>query len=89
MIKSSSNKAFVSTAELAKILGISRVAIFKRIKDNKIKAFKVGRNYIIPKDELMIILGTFVSDEKKHEIDRVVKRVIGEYRETLRLLGVE
>ncbi|MBU0578287.1 helix-turn-helix domain-containing protein [Patescibacteria group bacterium] len=38
---------FISTAEAAKILGISRVSVFNKIKSGDIKAVKVGRNYII------------------------------------------
>lgn len=40
-------KDFYTTAELAKILGISRIAVFKRIKNGTIKAQKIGRNFIV------------------------------------------
>lgn len=39
---------YISTAELAKFLGISVVAVFKRIKKGQIKATKIGRSYAIP-----------------------------------------
>lgn len=45
------DKRFLSTAELAKILRISRVAVFKKIKEGKIKAVKVGRNFVIEKEK--------------------------------------
>ncbi|MBU4205048.1 helix-turn-helix domain-containing protein, partial [Patescibacteria group bacterium] len=57
------NKEFLSTAELAKILGISRVAVFKKIKKGKIKAMKVGRSFIIRKKNLTGILPMGISDE--------------------------
>ncbi len=43
---------YISTAELAKFLGISRVAVLKRIQKGKITAIKIGRSYAIPKSTL-------------------------------------
>lgn len=80
---------YISTAELAKLLHVSRIAIFKKIQSGKIKAFKIGRNYVIPMEEVMSAIGTFISSDKKSEIDKVVKRAVKEYGETLRLLGEE
>jgi hypothetical protein len=37
----------------------------------------------------MSAIGTFISTDKKSEIDKVVKRAVKEYGETLRLLGEE
>ncbi len=42
--------------EAAKILDISRIAVFQNIKAGKIKATQVGRNYIISKKELGNVL---------------------------------
>ncbi|MEI7463023.1 MAG: helix-turn-helix domain-containing protein [Candidatus Taylorbacteria bacterium] len=80
---------YISTAELAKLLHVSRIAVFKKIQSGKIKAFKIGRNYVIPIEEVMSAIGTFISTDKKSEIDNVVKRAVKEYGETLRLLGEE
>ena len=80
-------KNFLSTTELAKILGISHVAVYKKIKSGKIKAVKVGRNFIIDKKELGEILGEELTDKQKAEITKAVRKTIKEYRETLRLLG--
>jgi len=82
-------KNFYSTAELAEKLGVSRVAIFKKIKTGKIKADKIGRNYIIPKEEFESILGLFVSADKKREFDADVKKVVKEYKDALDMLGKE
>lgn len=81
------NKEFLSTVELAKILGISRVAVFKKIKKGEIKATKVGRNFVIQRKDLGDILGEVLTEEKKKEIDRAVKKTVKEYSETLKLLG--
>ena len=45
-------KDFYTTAELATLLGISRVAVFKKIKSGSIKAQKVGRNFVIFKKDI-------------------------------------
>ncbi len=82
-------QTFISTSELARLMGVSRQAILKKIKTGNIHAQKVGRNYIIPAEEFASAVGEFVSQKKKEEIERVVKKAVKEYRETLRLLGRE
>lgn len=83
------NTQYLSTSELAKLLHVSRIAVFKKIQAGKIKAFKIGRNYVIPVEEFMNAVGTFISQGKKDEIKEVVKRAVKEYGETLKLLGEE
>jgi len=83
------NKKYLSTAELAKLLKVSRVSIFKKIKTGKIKGFKIGRNYVIPVEEFMTAVGTFIPQEKKDTINKVVKNAVNEYGEALKLLGEE
>jgi len=81
------NKDFFSTAELAKVLGISRVAVFNRIKKGEIKATKIGRSFVIAKKDLENILSTGISDNDKEKINRAVKKTVKEYGETLKMLG--
>jgi excisionase family DNA binding protein len=83
------NKELITTAELAKILGISRITVFKRIKRGQIKAIRVGRNFVIPKDSLPEVLGQVLSKKNKREIETAVKKTVREYGQTLRLLGNE
>ncbi|OGM89123.1 hypothetical protein A2108_01995 [Candidatus Wolfebacteria bacterium GWA1_42_9] len=82
-------KEFLSTTEVAKLLGISRVAVFKKIKSGKIKARKVGRNFVIERKTLPEILGTILSSGRKSEIEKSVRRTVSEYKEALKLLGQE
>ena len=84
------NKEFVSTTELAEILGVSRVTVFNKIKKGEIQATKVGRNFIINRKDLYNVLDTHIlnTDEKK-QIKKAVKKVVSEYGETLKLLGKE
>ena len=81
------DKKFLSTTELAKILGISRIAVYNRIKNGKLKAMRVGHNFVINKKELGSILGKELTNKQKREIGRAVKKTVKEYGETLKLLG--
>lgn len=75
--------------ELAKILGISRVAVFKKVKNGQIKAEKVGRNYIIMDEDITDILQKDLTVQDKTIIRENVKKIWRDYGETLRLLGKE
>lgn len=46
------SKEFYTTKELAELLGISRVAVFNKIKKGDIKAQKMGRNFVIFKKDV-------------------------------------
>jgi len=80
---------FFSTSEAAKILGISRIAVFNRVKKGKLRAIRIGRNWAIPKEELENTLRRPLSDEEKDILQRGVRKVIDEFGETLRRLGKE
>lgn len=79
----------LSTSEVAKILKISRIAVFKKIKNGEINAKKVGRNYIIPREEVLKALGLVIGEKSKAEIDAIVKRGVKEYGEVFKKLGKE
>ena len=83
------NKKYISTVELAGMLGISRISVFNMIKKGKIQAEKIGRNYAISVENIPEIVKSVLSKKEKKEIEDVVKKVIDEYGETLRLLGKE
>ena len=87
-MKNVDNKAYFSTTEAAKILGISRVAVFRRIKSGKLKADRIGRSYVIAREALEII-GEALTGARKKEIDQSMKRILKEYGEALRMLGME
>lgn len=82
-------KDLLSTNEVAKILGVSRVAVFKQIKTGKIKAKKVGRSFVIERKELPQILETALTKSKKRQIEKAVDKTIREYSQVLKLLGQE
>ena len=87
------NKEYFTTNELAKLLGISHVAVYKKIKNKQIKAQKIGRNFIIFKKDIDDVLGDVISDKltekTKEKISLGVDRVVKEYGEVLQKLGKE
>ena len=82
-------KGFYSSTEAARILNISRVAVFRQIKLGKIKAVKIGRNFIISHDAVLEALGKKIGNTKKEEIERAVDRAIKDYGKTFKLLAKE
>ena len=43
------NKEYLTIKELADLLGITRIAVYKKVKKGQIKAVRIGRNFAIPK----------------------------------------
>ncbi len=80
---------YLTTSQLAEILGISRVAVHKKIKSGEIKAKKIGNIYIIPKSYISEIFGRTVSTHWKKIITKAVKKAVKEYGEVLVRLGNE
>lgn len=80
---------FLTTSELAEILGISRIAVQKKIKKGEIKAIRIGRNYAIPASYVSEIFGRTLSTKSKKIIDKAVHKVVKEYGEVLIKLGNE
>ncbi len=80
------NKKYISVKEAAQLMGISRVAVFKKIKKGEIEAQKIGRNYIIDKRSLGSIYQDLTPNQEKR-IKRALKKTIDEYGETLKKLG--
>jgi excisionase family DNA binding protein len=80
---------YITIPQLAKILGISRIAVYKKVKKGQIKAVKIGRSYAIPQKYITNILGKELNEKDKKEIDEAVKKIVKEYGELLKLLGKE
>lgn len=45
-------KNFYTISELAKLLKISRISVFKRVRQGSIRGQKLGRNFIIFKKDI-------------------------------------
>jgi excisionase family DNA binding protein len=80
---------YITIPQLAKMLGISRIAVYKKVKSGQIKATRIGKNYVISDRDITHILGGKLSDKDKRRIDAAVEKVIAEYGELLRMLGKE
>lgn len=78
---------YYSTIETAQILGISRIAVYKKVKSGVISARKIGRNYAVPSQEVEIILGKTLDSSQKRLIKSGVAKTVREYGEALKMLG--
>src|SRR4030042_5531054 len=67
-----SNK-YVTVAELAKMLNISRQAVFKRVKSGEIKAIEKGKSYLIEKDSLSKEILEEIEKKKKEAVNQAMK----------------
>ncbi|HXK36682.1 MAG TPA: helix-turn-helix domain-containing protein [Candidatus Paceibacterota bacterium] len=82
-------KELLSTAEVAQILGISRQAVFKKIKSGEIKAERAGRSFVVRRDDILEIAGRILGEEKKRAIEKSVGKTLTDYGEAIRRLGQE
>jgi excisionase family DNA binding protein len=78
---------YITLPQLAELLGISRIAVFKKVKKNQIKAIRIGKNYAIEKSQVNSILGKELNSEDKLLINNVLNRLIQEQRELFKLLA--
>ena len=81
---------YITTTEAAKLLGISRVALYKRIKKGVLKAKRMGKFYMVPKSEVVFdVTGKPLLKEQKKILEKAIKKTIEEYGEVLKRLGNE
>ena len=79
----------ITVPQLAKLLGVSRIAIYNRVKKGEIPAIRIGRDYVITDQTVANILGKKVSSQEKRRIDDAVNLTVHEYAEVLKLLSKE
>ena len=65
---------FITVAEMAKMLGVTRAAINKQISEKKIPGEKVGRNYLIPKTALPADLQERIRKGQKEATKTVLEK---------------
>jgi excisionase family DNA binding protein len=83
------NERYLTIPELAKLLGVSRIAIYNRVKKGQIPASKIGKTYVITDRTIANILGKEVTRSRKEQIDAAVRKTVQEYGEVLKKLGKE
>jgi excisionase family DNA binding protein len=82
-------KKYLTIPELAKLLGKSRISVYKDVKSGKIAATRIGRNYVISDRNIGSILGNEMTSKDKKRVSLAVKRVVREYGEVLKRLSKE
>jgi excisionase family DNA binding protein len=82
-------KKYITVPELAKALGVSRIAVYKRVKKGQIPAARIGRTYVITDKTVADVLGNRLTDRGRARIDAAVSRAVQEYGEVLKKLGRE
>ena len=80
---------YLTVPQVAKIFGVSRIAIYKQVKSGKIKAVRFGRNYAIPRRTITDPTDRTLSEADKKQLEAAVKRTIKEYGWVLKKLGNE
>ncbi len=68
-------KTFYSTSEVADLFGISRVTVYRWIKNGKIQSFGLGKNLKIPLFEIKRLLQEFgISALSSEDMDDILKK---------------
>jgi excisionase family DNA binding protein len=78
---------YLTIPQLAKMLGISRIAVYRKVKKGQIKAQKIGRSYAIPQGAIIRVIP--LSTREIRRLDAAIRKAFKEYGETFRLLGQE
>ena len=81
----SAGRKYLSIPEAAKQLHISRIALYHQVRQGKIKAIRIGRNYAIEASTLV----RYLAGAESRVIEAAVVRTIKEYGEVLRRLKDE
>jgi excisionase family DNA binding protein len=74
---------------LAKLLGVSRITVYKRVKRGDIPARKIGKMYVITDRTVMDLLGKGVSSRTRQQIETAVRKTVSDYGDLLKRLGSE
>ena len=78
---------YLTIPQLAKILGLSRQRVHQLVREGKIPAEKVGNTYIIIEQEILDILNKDITDADKAFNRKIIKKAIGQYKETFKRLA--
>lgn len=81
-------KNFISVAEAAKLMGISRMHVVRKIKKGEIEAIRIGRMYAIDRNELGGIFRN-ISEKERLQVDKAVEKVLHDYGDVIKKLGAE
>lgn len=82
-------QTYITIPQLAKLLGLSRIEVYRKVRKGQIKAERIGRMYVITDKEVAHILGKKPTAKDIGQIEKAVKKAVKEYGEVLRKLGGE
>lgn len=78
----------ITVPQLAKVLGLSRSQVFRKVKAGLIPAQKIGGIYLIDANLAHALTGMLTQEDKK-DIARAVKKTLRDYGDVLEQLGSE
>ena len=79
---------YLSIPQAAKELGVSRVVLYRKVKQGAVVAVRVGKNYIIHRSQINPVHRP-LTETDKHRIEKAVTKVVKEYGDVLRWLAKE
>ena len=80
------DKEMLSVTEVARLMGISRTHVLRKINAGEISAVKVGKSFIINRSGLSGIYSNLTEKDKK-EVEEAVDKTFKDYGEVIRKLG--
>ena len=80
---------FITIPQLAEQLGVSRIAVYNRVKKGQIPAVRVGRNYAIRQADVRRLLSAELTQADRRRIDEAVGAVVAQYGKVLEWLSRE
>lgn len=83
------DKKYVTIPELAKLLGVSRTAAYKRVKKGEIPSIKAGKMYLISSPDVQRILGKRLTRKDKEQVEKAVQKTVREFGDVLKWLSKE
>ena len=80
------NNTQYSAPEFAKLVGVSRIAVFKWIRSGKLPAKKIGRNYVIESSDISRFTNqpddsSMISDFIFENYNDIISKVATEYHD--------
>ena len=83
------DQKYITIPRLAELLGVSRIAVYRRVKKGEIPAMRIGRTYVITDRTVNKILTAGLTEKGKRRIEAAVRKTVSEYGEVLKKLGRE
>lgn len=82
-------KEFFTIPEVAKLLGLSRITVYKKVKAGEIKADLVGKTYMIRDRELSQVLNKKLTPSDLRSVEKSVNKGIRQYGDVFKWLAHE